>query len=503
MPETRFEHARTSQRLSTALEAVRAALGFETASLFAGGPAGWRLLARVGPSHDWHALLDPAALAGTDLPAEYTDAGDIPGIGARLTSLGCGSLAVLPLPDGSRLLLDSSTARTTDGWIERAAPYLSLVEIMAGPGWAGGALRGHQEVEALQRVFAASQHVLQRTELGLDDLLTGVRGALRAHELFVLTERGLEMEVAASPADHWPAAVPAEVLSDLSVERGPLPPELCERLALALGISSPSLAGAVGRDGDRMEVLLAGWDDGLTLSPVSMAVVARAVSTTLAALEGRQEAVINLVDRERSKMAYELHDGLIQTVTSAVLQLEALRRKVERDPADALETLETSKAEIRKALAELRAVLFDLSNPRSEVKRAETLRRDVEDVVKRWRLPADVTVEGDLQHVPQDVLSVAYLVIREALTNAAKHAAGSNVSVTVAATDTTLFVSVGDTGPGYEPTRHEVARQEHHVGLDLLRRRVEEIGGELQVEGRTGRGTKVVALLPTPEEVTR
>ena len=195
-------------------------------------------------------------------------------------------------------------------------------------------------------------------------------------------------------------------------------------------------------------------------------------------------------------MAYALHDGLTQTVTGAVLQLDALSKRIEQDPDGALTILDTSRREIRRALAELRGMLFDLTPPLEDREPEEPLTRYVQDVVKRWRLPARVAVEGDLSGVPGRVLSVAYVVIREALANAAKHAGGRGVTVTMAANDADLVVVIGDGGHGFTREDEMAAREAHHVGLDLLRRRVGEVGGQLRIESRPGKGTRVIARLP-------
>jgi len=105
-------------------------------------------------------------------------------------------------------------------------------------------------------------------------------------------------------------------------------------------------------------------------------------------------------------------------------------------------------------------------------------------------------VEGDLTGIPARVLSVAYVVIREALANAAKHAAGQGVTVTLAAGNNDLMVIVGDGGRGFSREDETAAREAHHVGLDLLRRRVGEVGGHLRIESRPGKGTRVIARLP-------
>jgi signal transduction histidine kinase len=272
--------------------------------------------------------------------------------------------------------------------------------------------------------------------------------------------------------------------------------ESLRRLAMAVGASSRALSGAVGSADPTGEIVLAGWAEGPAMSAVSTTVVARTVSTARSALANRQRAVTTLFDEERSRLAYALHDDLTQTVTGAVLELESLRRRIERDPQEAIAVLENSKMEIRRALAELRATLFDLSQSTDSTEQAAPLGRYVEDVVKRWRLPARVAVQGNLSHVPPRVLSVAYTVVREALANAAKHSATTNVTVTITADEHMLAVMVGDAGRGFTPQQEQAARSDHHLGLDMLRRRVQEIGGEIEIESQPGKGTRVIAQLP-------
>jgi signal transduction histidine kinase len=486
-------------RMARALVALRDDLGFETASLYVRGPDGWELLIRAGSSRAWHGVLDPSVLEGTDEAADYADVRSIPGIGARLAGLGCASLAILPTPDGGRLLLDSGRPSPRGGWVERARPYLDLLSIMSGPGWGqAGSLRSEQEVAALDRLFSACQDALARSSSTVEDLLDRARHCLGADELFLITDRTARVDVLGSPGGRI-GPISRDVLAALDHGGEVLNQRVLSEMAVALGASSRALAGASGRDGEAAEIVLAGWADGPALSTASMTVAARTISTARAALQARRQAVSTLMDRERARMAYALHDGLTQTVTGAVLQLDALAKRIEGDPEGALAILDTARKEIRRALAELRGMLFDLTPSTEEGQVDEPLTRYVQDVVKRWRLPARVAVEGDLSGVPSRVLSVAYVVIREALANAAKHAEGRGVTVSLTAGDADLMVTVGDGGRGFTREDELAAREAHHVGLDLLRRRVGEVGGQLNIESRPGRGTRVIAKLPIHE----
>lgn len=484
--------------LRSAMSAIRDDLGFETASLFVPASRSWELMERQGPVRRWHTVLDPTGFEGLPEAAEYPDARAIPGIGSRLVALGCVSVAILPLPNGGRVLLDSSKPRRADGWIERSRPYLELIHIMSRPAWPATDARGsNEEVGTLTHLIEACRHALARPEATAEELVASAREALQADELHLIVDLGGEVEVVGGTSESLSRRLSKDTRTQILRGPGPgLPQAVVRKLGAWVGASSHALAGAVGREGGETDVLLAGWDEGPALSPGSMAVAARAMSMAMMALRTRENAVASLIDQQRSRMAYALHDGVTQSVTGAVLELEALSQRIERDPAEALAVLESCKIEMRQALAELREILFELSPEGGDRAPSETLTSSIADVVKRWRLPARVAVEGDLNTVPGRVLSVAYVVIREALTNAAKHAASSNVTVSLSAGEDDLTVIVGDGGKGF--TRHDIqtAREAKHVGLDMLKRRVAEIGGKLQVETRPGKGTRVIAELP-------
>jgi signal transduction histidine kinase len=482
----------------SALSAIRDDLGFETASVFEPASSSWKLLERQGPVRRWHAVLDPSAFEGLAEAAEYPDARTIPGIGSRLAALGCASAAVIPLPGGGRVVLDSSKRCRDDGWIERSRPYLELIDLMSRPAWPGTeAPRSQEEVETLARLIEACREALARPEATAEDLVGAGREALRADELYLILQPGGDVEVVGGTAESRPRRLSKDTRTQILRGPGPgLPQAVVRKLAAWVGATSHALAGAVGGDGGQADVLLAGWAEGPALSPASMALAAQAMSMAMAALRARGEALASLMDRERSKMAHALHDGVTQSVTGAVLELEALAQRIERDPAEAVAVLESCKIEMRQSLAELREMLFQLSRDADEGENGESLTTSIADVVKRWRLPARVAVEGDLNAVPGRVLSVAYVVIREALTNAAKHAASNNVTVSLSAGEADLTVIVGDGGKGFTRRDLQNAREANHVGLDMLKRRVTEIGGKLQVETRPGKGTRVIAEFP-------
>jgi signal transduction histidine kinase len=194
----------------------------------------------------------------------------------------------------------------------------------------------------------------------------------------------------------------------------------------------------------------------------------------------------------REQLAYAIHDGLTQVITASVLELEALAHRAEIHPDEATEALHQAVEELRRALEEVRVVLASLTP--DEPPSARSIEDLLRSVLERWQLPATWSVEGDMAELPASVLETASSVIREGVANAAKHADAGEVAVRVQASSRSVEVSVEDHGRGFETSDRE--RAEGHLGLDMLRRRVADAHGTLDVRSTPGEGTRVVARLP-------
>jgi signal transduction histidine kinase len=197
-------------------------------------------------------------------------------------------------------------------------------------------------------------------------------------------------------------------------------------------------------------------------------------------------------DADRARLAYAIHDGLAQVVTASVLELESLAHRVEIHPVEASDALHQAVRELRSALEEIRGVLANLTP--ADPGKVQPIEDLLKSVLERWQLPATWSVEGDLAKVPRSVMEAASSVIREGIANAAKHADAGEVAVRVSASDRSVEISVEDHGRGFESSENEPVAG--HLGLDMLRRRVADVHGTLDVHSAPGKGTRVVARLP-------
>jgi len=203
-----------------------------------------------------------------------------------------------------------------------------------------------------------------------------------------------------------------------------------------------------------------------------------------------ERTVESLMLEERTKWAMHIHDGLTQSVTSAVLELQTLRHRVEAGSVDALSVLQEVEDAIRNDLKEIREVLFELEL--GQVREDPPFATFIADLVERWKLTARVSVEGNLDEIPEAVLETAHAILSEALANAAKHSGTPDVTVKVIAGEQALRIEIEDRGRGIVA----VTDDDPHFGLKLLRARTEQLEGSIRFESTPGSGTRVIASLP-------
>ncbi|MGW5053346.1 sensor histidine kinase [Actinokineospora sp. NPDC004072] len=179
---------------------------------------------------------------------------------------------------------------------------------------------------------------------------------------------------------------------------------------------------------------------------------------------------------ERSRIARELHDVVAHTVSVMVLYASVARRAVRSDPARADEALAQVEQSGRESLAELRRLLGALRTEPADLAPHASL-ANLDDLVARCAaadLPVRLRVEGNRRPLAAGVELCAYRIVQEALTNAAKHANPSEVTVDLAYRDRELRIDVRNDGPGR-------ADGDPGHGLIGMRERAALVGGHIDI----------------------
>jgi signal transduction histidine kinase len=224
---------------------------------------------------------------------------------------------------------------------------------------------------------------------------------------------------------------------------------------------------------------------------------ARTLATEKALVEAEARAA---VAEERARIARELHDVVTHHVNLVVLQATAASGLLDRDPERVREPLRVIERSGREALEEMRRLLGVLREDSGD--RPLAPQPGVEDVdrlvgsARDTGLAVGLSVSGDPRPLPAGLGLTVYRIVQEALTNAARHAAGSRVGVSLRFEPETLDVAVvDDGGSATAPATSGGGR-----GLLGMRERVAVYAGTLEVGRGTDGGFAVHARLPLRDE---
>lgn len=213
-------------------------------------------------------------------------------------------------------------------------------------------------------------------------------------------------------------------------------------------------------------------------------------------LAGSRERLVIAREEERRRLRRDLHDGLGPALAAIGLRADTAAAVLRDDPDTAARQLEALATETRHALDDIRRLVDGLRPPALDelglvgAIGSQASRLDGSDPSR----PAGVAIQvgsapSPLPDLPAAVEVAAYRIAVEAMTNAVRHAGARACRVHLDAADT-LTIEVTDDGRGLPETPSP------GTGLESMRERAAEVGGEVSVERRPEGGTRVVARLP-------
>jgi signal transduction histidine kinase len=199
---------------------------------------------------------------------------------------------------------------------------------------------------------------------------------------------------------------------------------------------------------------------------------------------------------ERTRIARELHDTLLQGVIGMLMQLYAIETQIaEESPVKAGLARVVGRA--HRLVDEGRITLEDLrSEATHENALEEAIARSIDDFDVPDTVQVHVTVAGVSQPLNSVVQDDAYRIAREAFTNALKHSQATTIAIEIAYSDSALKVRVWDNGQGIVPDPGD-ANRSGHWGIQGMRERAVHIGGQLKLWSRPGEGTEVGLRIPS------
>jgi signal transduction histidine kinase/ligand-binding sensor domain-containing protein len=204
-----------------------------------------------------------------------------------------------------------------------------------------------------------------------------------------------------------------------------------------------------------------------------------------------------LVFAERTRVAREIHDTLLQSLVGVAWRLDTIREApADESPGEMRLQVAKLRTEMEGFIREARESIWNL---RSTTLAEHDLPAALEETGRRLTagssMQFDLVVSGTPRRVSARVEQQLLRIGQEAVTNAVRHAHASVVRMEVCYTDDSVFLRVSDDGRGFDPSSI-VSSETNHWGLKSMEERMLEIGGRLSLVSRVGEGTTLEAKAP-------
>ena len=208
------------------------------------------------------------------------------------------------------------------------------------------------------------------------------------------------------------------------------------------------------------------------------------------------------VSEERTRIACEIHDGLVQSLAGVNFKLELCQTLIRKDPKASLATLRESKAQLKLAIQEARQVIFNLRPLQyDKMELIPAFTNYLKSFQTQYHIKTKLSATGDETHLFPRTKMFLFRIVQEALSNVQKHAKAKKLSVELDIGERLLQVMITDDGIGFD--MDAVLRDPEkwdHFGIRGILERARLVGGEATIDSKKGRGTKIVLRVPLSDK---
>ena len=209
--------------------------------------------------------------------------------------------------------------------------------------------------------------------------------------------------------------------------------------------------------------------------------------------ENAARAVLEAEEKERQRIARDLHDGVGQMMSAAKMNLSAFEAEAQlKDPEQQL-SLEKIIGLVDDSCREVRSVSHTMMPDVLLKKGLDAALRDFTGKVGSGSLQIGLYTEGIDEDLPMNTAMILYRVLQEAVNNVIKHAQASRLDISVVRDAEGIHATIEDNGIGFDVT--DPAYTEG-MGLKNIRTRVSFLKGTVDVDSAKGRGTVIAVEIP-------
>jgi two-component system sensor histidine kinase DegS len=208
------------------------------------------------------------------------------------------------------------------------------------------------------------------------------------------------------------------------------------------------------------------------------------------------EMMIEAQEAERLRLSRQMHDGPAQALSNFILQTEIAMRLFDLDQARAREELSHLKTSATSAFQKVRDFIFELRPMMlDDLGLSPTIKRFVDAMKDHPGMDIRLTVTGMERRLEPYIEVMIFRAVQELLNNAIRHSQATTIKVQLDMGDTNVKVVVEDNGKGFDMS---ILEERGHMGIKVIRERAEKLGGYLDMDSGSGKGTRVTFQIPAP-----
>lgn len=210
--------------------------------------------------------------------------------------------------------------------------------------------------------------------------------------------------------------------------------------------------------------------------------------------ENDSYTVLSAQEKDRQRIARELHDTSLQNLTHLIHMIELCEMYIDDDPQKAKLELAVISSSLREIISEIRDTIFDL---RPLIFDDFDLRTVFERLIGKINEKNEYEIVLNIDDVSCEnemTLLCLYRVVQEGLNNIVKHASAKKIVFSCKALNSVCFVDLDDDGQGFD--LEDILKGDKHFGLSLIRDRIEELNGKVNISSVRGEGTKIHIEIP-------
>lgn len=216
----------------------------------------------------------------------------------------------------------------------------------------------------------------------------------------------------------------------------------------------------------------------------------------------KQFSVLDVQEKERQRIARDLHDTSLQNLTHLVHKVELSSLYIDRDPVKAKLELATIEVGLRKVIDDIRNRIYDL-RPMSFDDLG--LRKTLLNLFSFINHKGQFEIIADIDDIDNSFLDeekeisliMIYRIIQECVYNAVEHSEGNRIEVSLKEKEDNFQIKVRDNGIGFD--QKEAGKKDRHFGLTVVKERVFLLNGKIEMD--TQKGTSILIEIPKNSDI--